>query len=87
MNKKDGNNDAVRLKIGELTSREEFGKGIARLDSKVMKELNVTEGDVIEIEGKKKTGVLAVRSYPEDVGSNLVRIDGLVRKNAGTSVG
>ncbi len=80
-------NDAVSLKVGELTSREEFGKGIARLDSKVMKNLNVTEGDVIEIEGKKKTGVLAVRSYPEDVGSNLVRIDGLVRKNAGTSVG
>ena len=86
-NDKDDENEAVKLKVGELTSREEFGKGIARLDSKVMKELNVTEGDVIEIEGKNKTGVLAVRSYPEDVGSNLVRVDGLVRKNAGTSVG
>ncbi len=83
----DENNDVVRLKVGELTSREEFGKGIARLDSRVMKNLNVAEGDVIEIEGKKKTGVLAVRSYPEDIGSNLIRVDGLIRKNAGTSVG
>ncbi len=87
MNKDDNNNGAVSLKVGELTSREEFGKGIARLDSKIMKDLNVSEGDIIEIEGKKKTGVLAVRSYPEDVGSSLVRMDGLVRRNAGTSVG
>ncbi|MFP4116055.1 MAG: CDC48 family AAA ATPase [Candidatus Aenigmatarchaeota archaeon] len=83
----ENNNDAVSLKVGELTSREEFGKGIARLDSKIMKKLNVTEGDIIEIEGGKKTGALGVRSYPEDVGSNLIRVDGLVRKNAGTSVG
>ncbi len=86
-NNDENENNVFSLKVGELTSREEFGKGIARLDSKIMRDLNVTEGDVIEIEGKKKTGVLAVRSYPEDVGSNLVRVDGLVRKNAGASVG
>lgn len=83
----ESNEKESKLKVGELTSREEFGKGIARMDSKTMKELNVSEGDVLEIEGKKKTGVLGVRSYPEDVGSNIIRIDGLVRKNAGTSVG
>lgn len=81
------NDNEIKLKVGELTSRSEFGKGIARLDSKTMREFSVSEGDVIEIEGKKKTGALAVRSYPEDIGSNLIRIDGLVRKNAGTSVG
>ncbi|MFB6088302.1 MAG: CDC48 family AAA ATPase [Candidatus Aenigmatarchaeota archaeon] len=79
--------DEIRLKVGELTSREEFGKGIARLDSQTMNSLGVSEGDVIEIEGKKKTGVIAVRSYPSDVGRNVIRIDGLIRKNAGTSLG
>jgi len=77
----------VRLKVGELTSREEFGKGIARLDSRTMRELGVSEGDVIEIEGKRKTCAIAVRPYPADVGLNIIRMDGLVRKNAGTSLG
>lgn len=83
----DENGKEFKLKVGELTSREEFGKGIARMDSKIMQKLNMTEGDVIEIEGERKTGALAVRSYPKDAGSKIVRIDGLVRKNAGTSVG
>lgn len=80
-------NETIELKVGELTSREEFGKGIARLDSQTMQDLGVEEGDIIEIEGKKKTGVIAVRSYPADVGLNVIRVDGLIRKNAGTSLG
>jgi len=79
--------EETKLKVGELTSREEYGKGIARLDSNVMKKLGVREGDVIEIEGKRKTGAIAVRAYPEDIGLEIVRMDGLVRKNAGTSLG
>ncbi len=81
------NNGDIKLKVGELTSREEYGKGIARMDSNVMKELGVREGDVIEIEGTRVTGAIAVRPYPEDIGLEVVRMDGLVRKNAGTSVG
>ena len=79
--------EEVKLKVGELTSREEYGKGIARIDSKIMKKLGVKEGDVIEIQGKGKTGAIAVRAYPEDIGLEIIRIDGLVRKNAGTSLG
>ncbi len=77
----------VKLKVGELTGREDFGRGIMRIDSNTMKTLGIKEGDVIEINGKRCTTAIAVRSYPADVGLNVARIDGLVRKNAGTGIG
>ncbi|MBN2203082.1 MAG: CDC48 family AAA ATPase [Candidatus Aenigmarchaeota archaeon] len=77
----------IKLKVGELTGRDDFGRGIARIDSKIMKKLGVNEGDIIEIEGKRKTGVVAIRSYPADVGLNILRIDGLVRKNCNATIG
>ncbi|MEM7823971.1 MAG: CDC48 family AAA ATPase [Candidatus Aenigmatarchaeota archaeon] len=77
----------ARLKVGELTGREDFGRGIARIDSATMKALGLKEGDIVEIVGDRTTGAVAVRSYPADVGLNIIRIDGLVRKNAGTSIG
>lgn len=83
--KKDGEDE--KLKVGELTSREEYGKGIARIDSKVMKKLGIREGDILEIEGNRVTGAIAVRPYPDDIGLDIIRMDGLVRKNAGTSLG
>ncbi|MBU5574970.1 MAG: CDC48 family AAA ATPase [Candidatus Aenigmatarchaeota archaeon] len=79
--------EEIKLKVGELTGREDYGRGIARIDTKTMKALKIKEGDIIEIEGKRKTAVVAVRAYPADVGLNIIRIDGLVRKNAGTSIG
>ena len=77
----------LKLKVGELTSRDEYGKGIARIDSKIMKKLGIKEGDIIEIEGKNKTGVIAVRPYPNDIGLDIIRIDGLVRRNVGAGIG
>jgi transitional endoplasmic reticulum ATPase len=79
--------EEIKLKVGELTGREDFGRGIARLDANMMKKLGVKEGDVLELEGKKTTGVVAIRSYPADVGLNVIRIDGLVRKNCNASIG
>lgn len=77
----------LKLKVGELTDREDFGRGIARIDSKKLKDLGIREGDVIEITGKRKTTAVVVRSYPADVGLSLVRMDGLMRKNANTTIG
>jgi transitional endoplasmic reticulum ATPase len=77
----------IRLKVGELTAREEAGRGIVRIDSGTMGKLSIKEGDVVEIEGGRKTGAIAVRAYPADVGLNIVRMDGIVRRNAGSGVG
>src|SRR3989338_3151557 len=80
-------NVEVALKVGELTNREALGRGIVRVDNKVMNKLDIREGDVVEIDGKRKTGAIAVRSYPTDVGLNLIRMDGITRRNAGVGVG
>ena len=77
----------MRLRVGELTDRTDYGRGIARVDIKVLQKLGVKEGDIIEIEGKNSTGALAVRAYPSDIGKKIIRIDGIVRRNAGTSIG
>ena len=83
---RDENND-VKVKVGELTGREDFGRGVVRIDSKTMSKLGVKEGDMVELEGSDKTMAVAIRSYPADAGIELARMDGLVRKNAGTSIG
>ena len=77
----------IRLKVGELTAREEAGRGIVRIDSANMSKLGIKEGDVVEIEGSRKTAAIAVRAYPADVGLNIIRMDGIVRRNAGSGVG
>jgi len=79
--------EEVRLKVGELTAREEAGRGIVRLDSNTMNKLGIKEGDVVEVEGERKTAAIAVRAYPADVGLNIVRMDGITRRNCGSGVG
>src|SRR3989344_280036 len=86
-NKNSGTASGIKLRVAELTGREEFGRGIARIDYTTMKQLGIKEGEVIEIEGKKKTGVIAIRAYPADVGLNIIRVDGLVRKNCDATIG
>jgi len=79
--------EEISLKVGELTNREEFGRGIVRIDTKTMSALGIKEGDVVELHGQRKTGAIAVRSYPADVGLNIIRMDGITRRNAGVGVG
>src|ERR1051325_8787227 len=59
------------------------GRGFARLPDKLMDELGLNEGDVIEIVGKRSTAARAIRPYGEDEGIDIIRLDGLQRANAG----
>ncbi len=79
--------DHVSLKVGELTNRSESGRGLVRLDSKIMRNMGVREGDIVELSGQKNTGAIAVRAYPSDVGLRIARMDGITRKNVGVGVG
>jgi transitional endoplasmic reticulum ATPase len=79
--------EQISLKVGELTNREEFGRGIVRLDTKSMHKLRIKEGDIVKMQGKETTAALAVRAYPADVGLNVIRMDGITRRNAGIGVG
>lgn len=71
----------VRLQVAG-SRQEESGHGIARIGRNVMASLGITEGDVIEIIGKRSTPARAVLPYPEDEGLQLIRLDGLQRANA-----
>ena len=80
--------EEINLKVGDLSAnRQDYGRGIARLSSNYMKQLGVREGDYIEIKGRKKSYFVAVRSYPSDVGLDVIRIDGLSRRNCGAGIG
>ncbi len=79
--------EEIKIKVGELTERAEAGRGIVRLGSEFMQKLNIKEGTVVEIEGSRKTAAIAVRSYPSDVGLNIIRMDGIMRRNCGSAVG
>ncbi len=75
------NDNNLTLKVAE-TNPKFVGRGIALIDPKVMEELNLATGDVIEITGhKKKSYVLLWSSQPTDYGKRLIRIDGYTRSN------
>jgi len=71
----------VKLQVA-AARQEESGQGIARMPKSAMARLGVTEGDIIEIEGKRITSARAVLAYPEDEGLEVIRLDGLQRANA-----
>jgi transitional endoplasmic reticulum ATPase len=87
--------DADAAKVEKGTARlqvaaarqEESGQGVARMPRSAFQALGITEGDFVEIEGKRTTAAVAVLGYPEDEALAVVRLDGLQRANAGTSSG
>jgi len=76
----------VKLKVVEALQDDAY-KGIARLDSEVMRELGVKRGDIVLIKGNRETVAIVDRAYPADVGEGILRIDGILRRNARTGIG
>src|SRR6476619_972696 len=81
--------DRVRSRKVQVASlpHADSGRGFDRLPDKLMDELGLTEGDVIEIVGKRTTAARAIRPYGEDEGIDVIRLDGLQRANAGVGSG
>ncbi len=76
----------MKLKVAEAFSQADVGGSIARIDPQCMEKLGLRNGDIIEIEGKKVTASV-VASSQSDIRLGIIRIDGYIRKNAGTSIG
>jgi len=76
----------IKLKVAEALAQQDVGRGIARVDPACMEKLGLSDGDIIEIEGKKLTAATVVSSQ-SDIGLGIIRIDGYLRKNAGASIG
>ncbi len=75
----------LRLRCAEAKQRD-AGRGKARIDDETMRVLGIAAGDVIELRGKRVTAAVAWPAYQEDQGKDLIRIDGLIRKNAGVAL-
>lgn len=76
----------ITIKVAEAISQNEIGNNIARIDMDTMAELDLHDGDLIEIQGPKTTAAIALTSQ-SNMDSKLIRIDGTTRKNSGASIG
>ena len=74
------------LRVAEALHND-VSRGIIRMDSSAMEALDLTSGDIVEIEGKKTTAAIVWPSHPQDFGLDIIRMDGLIRQNSDTSLG
>ena len=74
------------LKVAEAI-QDDVHKGIVRIDTNFMKEIGVRPGDIVDIKGGKSTVAIVDRAYPGDIGLNIIRMDGLIRRNTKTGIG
>ncbi len=73
------------IKVAELKAGE-TGRGIVRLDPALMDVLSIRVGDIVQIDGGKKTVAKVLRGAPEDANLGIIRMDGSTRRNAGVSL-
>jgi len=75
----------VQLRVADARQRD-VGHGKVRMDNDTMQSLGITAGDFVEIHGKKMTVAIAWPAYAEDQGQDIIRMDGLLRRNAGVAL-
>ena len=75
----------LTLRVAEAKAKD-VGRGIARIDPQDLEKIGAEVGDIIQIEGKRKTVAKVMPTYPEDRGKSLIQMDGLLRGNAQVSL-
>ena len=76
----------ILLKVAEAM-RNDVGRGIARMDARSREALGISTGDVVKLSGKKVAYALVWPSHPDDEGQEMIRVDGILRQNAGSGLG
>jgi transitional endoplasmic reticulum ATPase len=71
----------ITLKVKEALSKD-VGRAIARIDPEDMKSMGIEVGEIVVMEGKRKTPAKAMPLFLEDRGKGVVQIDGISRENA-----
>jgi len=77
-------NESLTLRVAKAIPSD-VGHGRARVPFD--NELNLKPGDIVEISGEQRTAAIVWRCRPEDANLGVIRIDGIIRKNAGVSLG
>jgi transitional endoplasmic reticulum ATPase len=84
------NNSVLTLKVAEA-NQGDVGRGLIRIDYAIMQEFGLETGDIVELSTERmsgrKTGALVIPGRREDRGKRIIRMDGLIRGNVGTSLG
>ena len=69
-------NNTLTLKVKEALPKD-VGRAIVRIDPEDMKLIGLEVGDIIEIEGKRKTPAKAMPCYAENRGGKIIQMDGI----------
>ncbi|MCD6244470.1 MAG: CDC48 family AAA ATPase [Candidatus Korarchaeota archaeon] len=77
----------VTLIVADVVKQADFGRGIVRIDPEVMKQLNLTSGDYVRIYGSRVTHARVMPSVSMDVGTRYIRMDKIIKGNAGVRTG
>ena len=81
----DKDSESISLKVSKAIPSD-VGHGRARISGE--NSLDLKPGDIIEIKGENRsTAAIYWRSRPEDAKMDIIRVDGIIRKNAGVSLG
>jgi transitional endoplasmic reticulum ATPase len=76
----------VQLRVDSAYPGDQGG-GKARLDPETMLLLKISPGDLVAIEGRRRTVAKVWRALVEDWNQRKIRIDNFTRMNAGVSIG
>jgi transitional endoplasmic reticulum ATPase len=77
--------DRVILRVMEALPKD-VGRAIARIDPEDMNNLGLEVGEIVELEGKRKTAAKVMPCYVQDRGQNVIQIDGIIRENSKTGI-
>ncbi len=75
----------LSLKVAEAAAKD-VGRGLVRFDPKLFDRLGVKVGDVVWVRGKRATPARVMPTYVEDRGTDMIRMDGILRGNAGAGI-
>ena len=77
---------SVMLTVQEAMARD-VGRMIARMNSKSMQAIGARVGDYVSIKGSKVAYATVWPASPQDESQSIIRIDGIIRENAGATIG
>jgi transitional endoplasmic reticulum ATPase len=75
----------IKLKVAEARPND-IGRGRVRIDPFIQDKMRLEPGDIIKIIGKKETVAKVWPGFPNDELSNIIRIDGMIRRNADVGI-
>ena len=77
---------SIDLKVADPDPTH-VGRNIVTLDRESKRYLGITSGDIVEVEGTKKTAAIVWPARANDEGKLLIRMDSFIRHNSGVGLG